>query len=86
MFGMGGIFVEVLRDVAFYLAPLTYEEATGANARMTTMERLVVIQQSMTDEERDQLQEWERDHVTGDGRHATSDWPGWDEMIKRYGH
>jgi acetyl coenzyme A synthetase (ADP forming)-like protein len=27
MFGMGGVLVEVLRDVAFYLAPLTAEEA-----------------------------------------------------------
>lgn len=27
MFGMGGIFVEVLKDVAFYLAPLTGDEA-----------------------------------------------------------
>jgi acetyltransferase len=27
MFGMGGIMVEVLRDVSFYLAPLTAEEA-----------------------------------------------------------
>ena len=27
MFGMGGTFVEVLRDVAFYLAPITYDEA-----------------------------------------------------------
>ena len=27
MFGMGGIMVEVLREVAFYLAPLTAEEA-----------------------------------------------------------
>jgi len=27
MFGMGGIFVEVLKDVSFYLAPLTADEA-----------------------------------------------------------
>jgi acyl-CoA synthetase (NDP forming) len=27
MFGMGGVLVEVLRDVAFYLAPLTAQEA-----------------------------------------------------------
>ncbi|MGQ9590067.1 MAG: acetate--CoA ligase family protein [Planctomycetota bacterium] len=27
MFGMGGVFVEVLKDVAFYLAPITAEEA-----------------------------------------------------------
>ncbi len=27
MFGMGGIFVEVLKDVSFYLAPLTNDEA-----------------------------------------------------------
>lgn len=27
MFGMGGVMVEVLKDISFYLAPLTAEEA-----------------------------------------------------------
>jgi succinyl-CoA synthetase beta subunit len=27
MFGLGGIFVEVMKDVAFHLAPITFDEA-----------------------------------------------------------
>lgn len=40
MFGMGGIFVEVLKDVAFYLAPLTAEEARKMLAATRTYQML----------------------------------------------
>jgi acetyltransferase len=36
MFGMGGIFVEVLKDVSFYLAPLTADEARKMLVRTRT--------------------------------------------------
>jgi acetyltransferase len=40
MFGMGGIFVEVLKDVAFYLAPLTADEARQMLASTKTYQLL----------------------------------------------
>jgi acetyltransferase len=40
MFGMGGIMVEVLKDVAFYLAPLTGEEAKEMLVRTKTYQLL----------------------------------------------
>jgi len=47
MFGMGGIFVEVLRDVAFYLAPITAEEAM----EMLTSTRTYQLLQGADDRE-----------------------------------
>jgi len=40
MFGMGGVMVEVLKDVAFYLAPLTAEEAKQMLHRTKTYQLL----------------------------------------------
>ena len=40
MFGMGGIFVEVLKDVAFHLAPLTHDEAVAMLASTKTYKML----------------------------------------------
>ncbi len=40
MFGMGGIMVEVLKDVAFYLAPITAEEARRMLVRTRTFQIL----------------------------------------------
>lgn len=36
---------------------------------------------SMSEEERQKLTEWEQAHVDGSGRVATSDWPGWEQLI-----
>lgn len=36
---------------------------------------------AMTDAERSALAAWERQHVTGDGELATSDWPGWRSYV-----
>ncbi len=43
MFGMGGIMVEVLKDVAFYLAPLTGEEAKQMLMKTKTYQLLTGI-------------------------------------------
>jgi acetyltransferase len=40
MFGMGGILVEVLKDVTFYLAPLTAEESREMLVRTRTYQML----------------------------------------------
>ncbi len=40
MFGMGGIFVEVLKDVAFHLAPITSDEARNMLASTKTYKML----------------------------------------------
>jgi len=40
MFGMGGTMVEVLKDVAFYLAPLTAEEAKQMLVKTRTYQML----------------------------------------------
>lgn len=43
MFGMGGTMVEVIRDISFYLAPLTPEEARRMLARTKTYQMLLGV-------------------------------------------
>jgi len=43
MFGMGGITVEVLKDVAFYLAPITADEARGMLVRTKAYQLLLGV-------------------------------------------
>lgn len=47
---------------------------------------LIKAATALTEQEKADLTEWERNNVTGDGKFATSDWPGWDAVIKRISH
>lgn len=49
-------------------------------------ERIVKAATAMTEEEKKDLNEWEKTHVTGDGEFGTADWPGWDPIIARISH
>jgi len=53
------------------------------DAELSKYERIIKAATALSEQEKAGLKEWERTHVTGDGRFATSDWPGWDAVIKR---
>ena len=46
-------------------------------------ERIATLLPKLTEAERKDLQDWERKHVTGDGKFSSSDWPEWPAVIKR---
>lgn len=56
------------------------------DAQLARYERIIKAATALTEQEKDGLTEWERTHVTGDGRFATSDWPGWEVVIERISH
>lgn len=56
------------------------------NPILLTMERIVTMHAQMTDDEKKALSLWERENVTGDGKYATSDWPGWRAVFDRLAH
>lgn len=49
-------------------------------------ERIATLLPKLTEEELVILRAWEKQHVTGDGRFSSSDWPGWQAVIKRLQH
>lgn len=49
-------------------------------------ERMVAAHASMSDAEREMLQQWEQTHLGGPEQLATSDWPGWRVVFKRLAH
>lgn len=59
---------------------------TAERPLLLTAERIVDACSRMTDAERDALHAWEAEHVKGDGRFATSDWPGWSAIFIRLSH
>lgn len=53
---------------------------------LLTTERIVTVYPQMTDAEKSDLSSWEKTHVTGDGKFASSDWPGWKSVFQRLAH
>lgn len=55
---------------------------------MLRIEQILELHRVMSADERAALADWEAKHLgrTDGPILATSDWPGWIEMIKRYSH
>lgn len=53
---------------------------------IATIEKVFDALPRLNDQEREELETWERKHVTGDGAYATTDWPGWTGVFKRIAH
>lgn len=56
------------------------------DAQLVKYERIIKAATALSEQEKADLTEWERGHVTGEGKFATSDWPGWDAVIRRISH
>lgn len=57
-----------------------------AQAEMAVYERIAVASERLSPDEQAALKDWEKTHVTGDGKFATTDWPGWSAVLKRVFH
>jgi hypothetical protein len=57
-----------------------------ARAAMAVYERIAVASERLTADEQAALKDWEKAHVTGDGKFATTDWPGWSAVLRRVFH
>lgn len=56
------------------------------DAQLARYERIISAAVVMSDSEKNELKVWEQVHLPGDNGFATSDWPGWDAVIKRISH
>ncbi|QTJ31048.1 hypothetical protein [Xanthomonas citri] len=50
---------------------------------MNEFERIATFFPKLTEAERQALQDWETEHVIGDGTFGSSDWPGWPDVFRR---
>lgn len=62
------------------------ESRNSSEGYLLNAQRIVTLYPLMSDNEKAALEKWEAEHVTGDGRFGTSDWPGWDDVFKRLSH
>lgn len=51
-----------------------------------SFERLMLLNENLTQVERAELLAWETANVKGDGVKSTTDWPGWQAVITRISH
>lgn len=51
------------------------------DALLAWFEKMVEAHKLLTEEEREELAEWDRTRVDGSGKVSTSDWPGWEKYV-----
>lgn len=61
-------------------------ELRFAESNISKYERLIKAATVMTPVEKQELERWEKENVTGNGSLGTSDWPGWADVISRISH
>lgn len=57
-----------------------------SESQVSKYERIIQAATVMTQDEKQELNRWEKENVTGDGNFGTSDWPGWGDVISRISH
>jgi len=62
------------------------EDEVSQHPNWLSFERLAVLNENLTADERAELIAWEKANVKGDGVTATTDWPGWQAVIARVSH
>ncbi|MBY0240093.1 MAG: hypothetical protein K2X55_12335 [Burkholderiaceae bacterium] len=62
------------------------DDEVSQHPNWLSFERLALLNENLTADERAELLTWEKVNVKGDGVTATTDWPGWQAVIARVSH